>query len=604
MNRNALALTLTLLLALLVGCGGGGSKKAGSTRVLGDSCPLATNPGQVDYFTTWGSSPATASQVLRILDRDGNSVRTDAINRGGATTSTHTMTAIPPGVYEFKATLYSLADAGGVIIGETSQVIDLCGKTVQVRTTAALAPTSLKVSPGSKTMTEQQTLRFVATALASSGQAVFLPEGAIDWSVLGSVGTVSSDGLFTATTAGTGAVRAQTTSPSLVGASTLTVNDFVVTNSKWTVLVYINAANDLYWASDLNVNQMESVANNPDLRFVLQWKQSRDVFPSSSFDGVRRVLVKPDNTNNIVSEVLQSGLTDGGGNPLDMGLPQTLLNFVNWGKTNFPSDHTILVIWNHGNGWRRSIESELPTRAFSYDDQTGSAIQIWQTAAALGSNTFDIIAWDASLMQMMEVAYEARGFASYIVGSEESPPAEGYPYDLVFGPLRDDPNLTPSAVSGLFVDGMLANPPYATRKITQSSIDTTQLSSLATALSTFAQQLTANAGTISSQVQDARATSQAYSQTSSRYYRDIVDLCLKIEAEAGMPAGVVTAAANVRSSLASAIVWEGHNSFSPNSHGLSIDFSPASVFGASAVDYGQMKFAQDTDWDSWLAIAP
>ena len=51
-----------------------------------------------------------------------------------------------------------------------------------------------------------------------------------------------------------------------------------VTTTKWPVLVYINAANDLYQFSDLNMNQMEQVAGNNQVRFVVQWKQSTDLF--------------------------------------------------------------------------------------------------------------------------------------------------------------------------------------------------------------------------------------------------------------------------------------------------------------------------------------
>lgn len=594
-----------LLALLLAGCGGGGSKGSAQTRELGESCPIGSSAGSVNYFTTWGSgTPMSASQVIRILDVDGNAVRTNAINRNGATTSSLAITAITAGVYEVKVSLFSLADAQGILMGETSQVIDLCGKTVNVRTTASVPPASLKVSPAATELKENQSKKFVATAKAGNGDAVFLAAGAIDWTVLGGIGTVGADGVFSATTSGVGGVRAEIASPSLVAASSVTVNEFIVTQSTWTILVYINAANDLYWASDLNVNQMEEVADNPEVRFVLQWKQSREFFSASSFDGVRRVLVKPDTSSTVVSEVVQSNLVDGFGEPLDMGLAQTMLDFINWGKTNFPADHYALVIWNHGNGWSRAPLKDELTRAFSYDDQTGSSIQIWEMDDALGTNTFDIIAWDASLMQMIEVAYEAGPYADFVIGSEESPPAEGYPYDLVFAPFRDNPNDSVANLTFGFVEGMLSNPPYANRKITQSVLNTTQLPALITSLSNLAQELTNNVGTIATQVQNARTLSQSYSQTSTRYFRDIVDLCLKLEAQAGMPASVVSAAADVRTRVAAALVWEGHNAQSPNSHGLSIDFSPASVFGPSQTDYAQMQFAIDSVWDAWLAIAP
>jgi hypothetical protein len=548
-----------------------------------------------------------ASQVLQILDVDGNVVFTFAINRNGIEVSTLTIGSVTPGVYEFRATLYSQADAQGVVMGVSSQVVDLCGKTVNVRTTNALPPDRIKLSPSVTDITEQQSKRFIATVLAATGESVFVQDGALTWSVLGGIGTVDQTGFFTATTAGDGSVRASLSSPSLSAAAVVHVQDFNIVQGKWTVLVYLNAANDLFAESDLNVNQMEQVAGNPDVRFVLQWKQSRDAFPSSSFDGVRRVLVKPDNTPTVVSEVVQSNLVDGMGNALDMGDPQTLLDFLDWAKTYYPADRYVLVIWNHGNGWRRGPEEDRG-RAFSYDDQYGTSIQIWEADDALGSHVFDILAWDASLMQMLEVAYEVRDHALYVVGSEESPPAEGYPYHLVFDDFRDNPDAATASLTQAFVDGMLSHPPYVTRKITQSSIDASQLVALRTAVSALGTALTteynADPTGMAPRVQNVRATTQAYSQSSQRYYRDLVDLCLKLEAEPGMPSSVVNAAAAVRAQVAIAVIFEGHNGNSPGSNGVSIDFSPASVFGASAADYLQMKFAQDSTWDEWLSVAP
>jgi hypothetical protein len=595
------------LLFLSLGCGGGGG---GSTivRFLGDSCPLGSNPGSVEYRTTWGAgTPSLASQVLQILDVDGNVVFTFAINRQGLSVSTLSIGNVTPGVYEFKATLYSQENAQGIEIGTTSQVVDLCGNTVNVRTTAALPPFKIKVSPGSADITEQQSRRFVATVQATTGESVFVQDGSITWSVLGGIGTVDQTGLFTATTEGDGSVRAAISSPSLSAAAVVHVSDFVIVQTKWTVLVYINAANDLYWASDLNVNQMEEVADNPDVRFVLQWKQSRDLFSGSSFDGVRRVLVKPDTSGTVVSEVVQSGLTDGQGQPLDMGIPQTLKDFLDWAKTYYPADRYALVIWNHGNGWRLRPEAE-GSRAFSYDDQTGNSIQIWECDEALAGHTFDIIAWDASLMQMMEVAYEIRDKAPYIVGSEESPPAEGYPYHLVFSAFRDNPDETTANLTKAFIDGTLAYPPYTSRKITQSSLESSTFGPLRDSISALATALinayTADPSGMAPRVQNVRANAKSYSPTSVRFYRDLVDLCLKLEAEPGMPLPVMGAAANVRAQVALSVLWEGHNDNSLGSNGVSIDFSPASVFGSVSANYLQMKFAADSQWDEWLSIAP
>lgn len=602
------ALAIAVSLALVSCGGGGGGGGGGKIRNLGDGCPLGTGTGTLHYITNWGGAPALASQFLELLDVDGNVLRTAAINRSQGTTVD--MPAVTPGVYELRARLYSQENAGGVEIGRTSTVVDLCGKTVTVKTTNAQPPTQVKVKPTSFTLLEQQSKKMIATAVTGLGEGVFLPDGTLIWSVLGGVGTVSQEGLFTATTAGNGAVRASINSPSLSGAAAATINPFVVTTSKWTILVYINAANDLYYASDLNVNQMEQVAGNPDVRFVLQWKQSRDLFGASSFDGVRRVLVKPDNTSTVVSEVIQSNLVDGGGNALDMGKPETLNDFIVWAKTFYPADRYALVIWNHGNGWLRRPSNMPEVRAFSYDDQTGSSIQMWEVDDALAGQNFDIIAWDASLMQMLEVAYELRSYTDFVVGSEESPPAEGYPYHLVFDDFRDNPDATTASLTQAFVQGMTTYPPYFSRKITQSSIDTTQLVALKDAVSTLGTELKnaylADPTGMAPLIQNVRdpLVTQAYSPNANRYYRDLVHLCLNLEATGGMPVAVVNAAAAVRSQVALAIVHEGHNSQSSNSHGVSIDFSPFSTFGAVAGDYGQLKFAQDSQWDEWLSVAP
>ena len=131
----------------------------------------------------------------------------------------------------------------------------------------------------------------------------------------------------------------------------------------------------------------------------------------------------------------------------DMGNINTLTNFIQWEVNAYPSDNLAVLIWNHGAGWRpvyatiSSVSSagghHLPTinapgrRAFSEDDNTANEIQTWQLPTAFASITtpIDVLIFDASLEQMAEVAYQDRNLARVQVGSEESPPGTGYPYD-------------------------------------------------------------------------------------------------------------------------------------------------------------------------------
>jgi hypothetical protein len=367
---------------------------------------------------------------------------------------------------------------------------------------------------------------------------------------------------------------------------------------KWTVLVYMNAANDLYRYSPINMNQIEQVAGNPAVRFVVQWKQSQGQFPDSTFNGTRRYLAYPDDAN----DSLRSHLLANMGNGVDMGAWQTLQDFVVWGKQHYPADHYVLVIWNHGNGWLRKPVSIDNGRAVSYDDETGHAIQIWDLSSALAGQGISTVAFDASLMQMAEVAYELKQATPLVAGSEESPPGEGYPYQNVFRGYQDHPDLTPAALSKGFVDGMLSNPDYSTRKITESVIDTSKLGNVAFGASVLAQQLIQHPE-LSAQIDAARSSAQGYSVTASRHYYDLIGFCQSLQGRTALQ-DVQQACAALSAGTQSAIVWEGHNANSAGSHGLAIDLSRAGEFAPVATDYSQMRWAKNTGWDEWLSVAP
>ena len=65
-----------------------------------------------------------------------------------------------------------------------------------------------------------------------------------------------------------------------------------------------------------------------------------------------------------------------------------------------------------------------------YNHEVSSAI----AAAGLHLN---LIGFDACLMAMVENAYPLRNLADYMVGSEETEPGDGWPYDLVLADLKN-----------------------------------------------------------------------------------------------------------------------------------------------------------------------
>ncbi len=374
----------------------------------------------------------------------------------------------------------------------------------------------------------------------------------------------------------------------------------------------MNAANNLDADSVLNIEQMQQAASNSQVRIVVEWKQSTSVVSTSTFNGTRRYLIQPGSSSSVQSLLVQDL-----GMGVDMGVPQTLNAFITWGKANYPAQRYALVLWDHGNGWRPKqrpahvLAPALQTKlkpAFSYDGQTGNAIQIWQLPQALGNQHLDMVVWDCSLMQMAEDAYELRNNTQYVVGSEESPPGTGFPYNTVLANFQDSPGNSTLSLAETWVDDMNAVVGYQTDPIEESVIDTTKLTPFCASggpLDLFAKALIAGEPADLSVAQQVRSQGKSYLSTlnPARYFYDLGDLA-KLFGSLSTDTNIQTAAVNVGNALPSVVVYEKHNFFSSGSEGLALDYSPSAAFLPAEFEYNQLAFAQANHWENWLASPP
>ena len=82
----------------------------------------------------------------------------------------------------------------------------------------------------------------------------------------------------------------------------------------------------------------------------------------------------------------------------------------------------------------------------------------------------DLLGMDACLMSMAEVAYQIRSSVRYAVGSEQTEPLDGWPYDTILSKLAKKPSLAPKDLSAVIVDKYLASYP-PNEGVTQSACD-------------------------------------------------------------------------------------------------------------------------------------
>jgi hypothetical protein len=385
------------------------------------------------------------------------------------------------------------------------------------------------------------------------------------------------------------------------------------TKAKWTVLVYLNGANNLQQFGPLNVNQMEQVGSDANVKIVVQWKQATcSDCGTTSWKSTRRYLITKNNDisqngGNGVDNIGSTLVQDLGAN-VDAGDWRTLHDFIAWGQQNYPADHYALVVWDHGSGWYpingyTARAKQFAARAVSFDDATRSEIDIWQLSQALSAATkLDMVIWDASLMQMTEVAYEIRNSTNVVVGSEESPPGYGYPYQVILADLAGNPNMTPAQFGTDIVDQTVAY--YTTHSNlnpsqdnTQSAIDTSKLNTLGVSMDTFATSLLAHATDSAAALATARTSAENYAP--SEGYSDFKDLYdyADIVKNGVSPADLKTAAGNVQQAITSALIDNKHGPNHPRSHALTIYVPPASGY---LTTYGNLAFAQNTHWSQWL----
>ncbi|MBC8102434.1 MAG: hypothetical protein H7Z41_07580 [Cytophagales bacterium] len=399
-----------------------------------------------------------------------------------------------------------------------------------------------------------------------------------------------------------------------------------LTPKKWTFLVYLNAANDLERFAANDTNQMEQIGSTNDVNIVLQYKRIRYFDPdlddtkNGDWTGTRRYYVTRDNDTEKINSPLLSQSSS-----IDMGRAQTLQEFVRWGVAAFPAERVCLVIWNHGAGWRsRSAGGSPITRGVSYDDVTGSAIDTIQIPGAINiDRKWDIVAFDSSLMQMAEVAYEIRNQASFIVGSEESPPGDGYYYDRLMANLTGNPNQTTRAFASFIAQDTLAAYTANTgiTNITHSALDAAQVGAIAPAMNALGTALTAAQTTWGSQIASARRSSESYGDNRGgidyTQNKDLVDFLDKLAPVGGTPAvnnpGVVSAVQGVRNVLAGAIISNARGTGHPRSNGLAIYIPSPTQFLATEEQqndgfgqpYGALSFSQAAPaWRNFLQTGP
>lgn len=250
---------------------------------------------------------------------------------------------------------------------------------------------------------------------------------------------------------------------------------------EWTMLVYINGHNNLDYYGKLDINEMEQVGSTDQTNVVVQWA-------SLAAPTTKRLLVQKDTDKFKVTSPVVQDLPR-----VDMGDYKNLVEFVRWGAANYPARHYFVVIWNHGTGWHSLMHQRADFRDISVDDISKNRITTVQLGLAMEQiskvigRKVDIYGSDACLMGMVEVAHQMKDSVQYFVGSEETEPGDGWPYNTLLEKWNQLPSATPEEVAKLVPAVYTAS--YK-QPVTMAAYDLSNIDALATSISNLRAMLT------------------------------------------------------------------------------------------------------------------
>jgi len=248
--------------------------------------------------------------------------------------------------------------------------------------------------------------------------------------------------------------------------------------AKWNFLVFLNGDNNLDTYGDKDVAEMKQIGSSADVNIlVLQDHRTKPA---------QKLLVKKGSV-----QVLETV------GKIDTGDYKELVKFVKWAHENYPAEKYLVDIWNHGAGWKRN---RGPVKGISYDDGSGNHITtpqlgeaMKQIKAIIGHNV-DVLGMDACLMQMVEVGYEVKDSVDFIAASEETEPGNGWPYQLVVGPLVKKPTMEASELASVTVQAYKQEYSAGSESTTQSAVDCSKFDGVIAKLDVLAKELTAKLG--------------------------------------------------------------------------------------------------------------
>ena len=138
-----------------------------------------------------------------------------------------------------------------------------------------------------------------------------------------------------------------------------------------------------------------------------------------------------------------------------MGRPKTLSDFLRFCVENYPADHKVLIIWDHGGGSAGDLVNDQ-----NYHMEGLSLADVRKALADVFGDDpqkapLDIIGFDACLMATLDMGMHVHKYAKYMVASEETEPGVGWNYSTMISSLSANTKMSAQDFAKIICDSYL-----------------------------------------------------------------------------------------------------------------------------------------------------
>ncbi len=374
---------------------------------------------------------------------------------------------------------------------------------------------------------------------------------------------------------------------------------------EWTVICYLAGDNFLDWFMKENLKELINVGSSNSVN-VIAFLDTTDndtkVFEFNNGDLVR-----------IPTRIVNYSWTE---SELDTGDPQTLIDYASWAVREYPAKKYFILLGGYGEGWiglmhdMNNGQGDIDVLSLNELEYSLKTItkQIYHIN---GKEKIDILGLDACYMGMLEIMYQVKDYADYLISSENEEALDGWPYDKIIETIIEKPEMDCSQFSSCIVDSYLdsvkGNPSKMSNVLTLSVVNLDLIGEIVEEIDALSSLLlTLKRENSRKLIFTERITNKLHisAHIAGRYVPysvllDLNDFVTNLRVVMTKNKQVSESSQRISSLLSKTIIKERHQPLK-GEHNLGIGGISLYFAGMDTNSYRNNNFSIDTHWDEYI----